>query len=263
MDPTQAIILGFIQGITEWLPISSTGHLRITEAFFGLKLPLFFDFTLHIGTLIVVLLFFRKDLRTSLMALLRKDFKSENLNVFALLLVGSTPTAVIGIGLTIVEEAHFSNVLLIAGAFAVSGIVLYLSKNKTEGKKEITFIEALAIGTAQGIALVPGLTRSGLTIATALFLGVKQEKAFKFSFFLSVPAVIGALALTLYEQNMTLTFPGVGFQEILLGIGLSLAVGYFSLGLLRKLLFAKKFYLFAFYCWSVAIVVLLLSRVFQ
>jgi undecaprenyl-diphosphatase len=117
----------------------------------------------------------------------------------------------------------------------------------------------LAIGTAQGIALIPGISRSGLTIATALLLGVRREKAFKFSFLLSVPAVIGALGLTLYEQNEALTLVGIGWTEILVGIALSLVVSYFALKLLWKALAGKKFYLFAFYCWLIGAVLLALS----
>ncbi len=263
MDPIHAIILGFIQGISEWLPISSTGHLRIAEKFFGLSLPLSFDFSLHLGTLIVVLLFFRKDLKMSLMALMRKDFESENGKIFPLVLVGITPTAIIGIILVNLLEPNFSDILFIAGAFLVSGIVLYLSRNRTEGTEEITYLKALAIGVAQGLAFFPGLSRSGLTIATALFLAVRQKMAFKFSFFLSIPAVSGALVLTLFEQNIMLEFTGIGFQEILLSIAVSSIVGYFSLGLLKKLLAMRRFHLFGFYCWIIASILLMASLIIQ
>ena len=137
MDPTQSIILGFIQGITEWLPISSTGHLRILENFFGLSLPLSFDFSLHLGTLFVVLLFFRRDIKMSLMAFVRKDFESENGKILPLIFVGIAPTAVIGIILVNLIEPNFSEVLLIALAFLVSGTLLFLSRNRTEGTEEI------------------------------------------------------------------------------------------------------------------------------
>jgi undecaprenyl-diphosphatase len=120
-------------------------------------------------------------------------------------------------------------------------------------------LAALAIGTAQGIALIPGLSRSGLTIATALLLGVRREKAFTFSFLLSVPAVIGALGLTLYEQHEVLTLVGVGWTEILVGIAVSIVVSYFALKLLWKALAGKKFYVFAFYCWLIGAILLALS----
>jgi undecaprenyl-diphosphatase len=259
MDPIQAIILGFIQGVTEWLPISSTGHLRIAEGFLGLAVPLLFDVTLHVGTLIIILLFFRRDIKTILSALVKGDFKSENGKLIPLIIVGTVPTALIGVIFSHAIEAYFSNFLPIAGAFLTYGVVLYCSKTGQERKENITYMEALAIGTAQGIALIPGISRSGLTIAIALLLGIRREKAFKFSFLLSVPAVIGALGLTLYEQHETLTLAGVGLTEILVGIAVSLVVSYFALKLLWKALAGKKFYLFAFYCWLLGAVLLALS----
>jgi undecaprenyl-diphosphatase len=259
MDPIQAIILGFIQGVTEWLPISSTGHLRITEQFLGLAVPLLFDVTLHVGTLIIILLFFRKDIKTILAALVKGDFKSENGKLIPLIIVGTVPTALIGVVFSNAIETYFSNFLPIAGAFITCGVVLYFSKSGQERKENITYMEALAIGAAQGVALIPGLSRSGLTIAIALLLGIRREKAFKFSFLLSVPAVIGALGLTLYEQHETLNLAGVGLTEILVGIAVSLVVSYFALKLLWRVLAGKKFYLFAFYCWLLGAVLLALS----
>lgn len=259
MDPIQAIILGFIQGMTEWLPISSTGHLRITEHFLGLTLPLLFDVTLHIGTLIIILLFFRKDIKLVLLALAKGYFTSENGKLIPLIIVGTVPTALIGVAFSYTIETAFTSFLPIAGAFITCGVVLYGSKTRTGQKENITYTAALVIGTAQGLALIPGLSRSGLTIATALMLGVRREKAFKFSFLLSVPAVLGALGLMLYEQYGMLTLAGVSLMEILLGVTVSLVVSYFALKLLWKALAGRKFYLFGFYCWLIGAVLLALS----
>jgi undecaprenyl-diphosphatase len=259
MDLIQTIILGLIQGWTEWLPISSTGHLRLAEHFFGLGTPILFDGLLHVGTLIVTLVFFRKDIKNILVALGKRDFKTENGKLIPLIIVGTVPTALIGVIFGNVIEAFFSNLLLIAGAFIFCGVALYSSKIGNEREESISYLEALAIGTAQGIAITPGISRSGLTIAVALLLGVKREKAFKFSFLLSVPAIIGALGLTLYEQHDALVLAGVGLTEILAGVAVSMVVGYFALTLLRKIIAHKKFYLFAFYCWLLGIVLMALS----
>ncbi len=261
MDPIQAVILGFIQGVTEWLPISSTGHLRITEQLLGFTLPLLFDVTLHVGTLAVILFFFREDIKTVLFALAKGAFKSENGKLIPLIIVGSVPTALIGVGFTFTNtiETVFNSFLPIAGAFITCGVVLYLSKTGREQNENITYLAALAIGTAQGIALIPGISRSGLTIATALLLGVGRKKAFKFSFLLSVPAVIGALGSTLYVQHETLTLLGVSWTEILIGISVSMVVSYFALKLLWRVLAGEKFYLFAFYCWLIGAILLALS----
>jgi undecaprenyl-diphosphatase len=259
MDPIQAIILGLIQGLTEWLPISSTGHLRITERFMGLTVPLLFDVSLHAGTLIVTLLFFRKDIKNILVALGKRDFKTENGKLIPLIIVGTVPTALIGAVFSNATETYFSNFLPMAGAFIICGVVLYCSKIGNERKENITYMEALVIGTAQGIAIIPGISRSGLTITVALLLGIRREKAFKFSFLLSVPAVIGALGLTFYEQHGALTLAGVGLTEIFVGIAVTIVVSFLALKLLWKILAGKKFYLFAFYCWLIGIALIALS----
>ena len=259
MDPIQAILLGFIQGLTEWLPISSTGHLRVVEQLFGLALPLLFDVVLHVGTLVVVLFYFRKDVKSILEAIVKGDFKSEKGKTIPLLIVGTVPTALIGglFGNNI--ETYFSSLMPIAGAFITCGIILYLSKTRQEQNGNLTYMAALAIGTAQGISLIPGISRSGLTIATALLIGVRRQRAFKFSFLLSVPAIIGALGLTLYEQYEMLTLVGVGTTEILIGIVVSLVVSYFALKLLWKAIIGRKIHMFAFYCWLIAAALILLS----
>ena len=261
MNPIQAILLGFIQGVTEWLPISSSGHLRITEQLLGLRLPLLFDVSLHVGTLAVILIFFRKDIKAIIAALAKGDFKSENGKLILLILIGTVPTALLGVGFSFNDtvETIFSGFLPIAGAFITCGVILYISKIGREQTCTISYLVALAIGTAQGIALIPGISRSGLTIATAILLGVRRDKAFKFSFLLSVPAIIGALGLTLYKQHEMLTLVGVGWMEILFGIAVSMIVSYFALKLLWKALAGKKFYLFAFYCWLIGALLLILS----
>jgi undecaprenyl-diphosphatase len=259
MDLIQTIILGLIQGLTEWLPISSTGHLRLTEHFSGLEVPILFDVLLHVGTLMVTLLFFRKDIRNILVALGKWDFKTENGKLIPLIIVGTIPTALIGVIFGNAIEALFSNLLPIASAFVICGVALYSSKIGNEKKESISYLEALAIGTAQGVAIIPGISRSGLTIAVALLLGTKREKAFKFSFLLSVPAIIGALGLTSYEQHEALALAGVGWTEILVGVAVSIVVGYFALSLLKKIVIHKKFYFFAFYCWLLSIVLIALS----
>jgi undecaprenyl-diphosphatase len=250
MDLLQAITLGFIQGLTEWLPISSTGHLKIAEDLLGLtSLPLLFDVILHIGTLTIILIFFRKDIKLILTALSKRDFKSENGKLIPLIIIGTLPTAFIGAIFNTPIEIYFSGFLPIAGAFLVCGVVIFISKTGTERRENVSYIVALAMGTAQGVALIPGLSRSGLTIATGLMLGLKRQKTFKFSFLLSVPAVIGALGLTLYEQHAMLAVVGITWTEILFGISVAILVGYLALKFLWKVLLNRKFYLFAFYCW--------------
>jgi len=127
--------------------------------------------------------------------------------------------------------------------------MLFFAKAGREKVDEIGFSEAFLIGVAQGIAVIPGLSRSGLTITVALLLGIRREKAFKFSFLLSIPAVVGALALTLYTESKALA--SLGLAEIAVGTVVAMIVGYFALKLLWKTLAKGKFHLFAFYCWAI------------
>ena len=259
MDPIQAIILGFIQGTTEWLPISSTGHLRIAERSMGLQVPLLFDVTLHVATLLVILIYFRSDVKNILLALVRRDFKSENGKLIPLIIVGTVPTALLGIVFGDALDTYFNSYLALGAGFVVSGVVLYVSKFSHEKKDDITYVDALLIGVAQGIALFPSVSRSGTTIAIALLLGISRKKAFKFSFLLSIPAVIGAEGLTLYQQRTELALAGIGLTEIVVGCVITIIVSFLALKLLWKTLANKKFYLFAFYCWLVGVALVALS----
>ncbi|MEM3378470.1 MAG: undecaprenyl-diphosphate phosphatase [Candidatus Bathyarchaeia archaeon] len=259
MNLLETVILGIIQGLTEWLPISSTGHLRVAERLVGLQVPILFDGVLHLGTLMVTLIFFRKDLKELLATLRRRDFKSEKGQLILPIIVGTVPTALIGVFFGSTIETFFSQLLPIAGAFFACGVVLYISKIGRERTNRVGLLEAVAIGTAQGIAIIPGASRSGLTIAVALLLGLKREKAFYFSFLLSVPAIIGALGLTLYEQHAALAAASIGWIELIAGVGVSMVIGYFALRILQKIVVGRKFYLFAFYCWLFGILLLAFS----
>jgi len=255
----KTITLGTIQGLTEWLPISSTGHLRLAEQFLGLKAPILFDVILHIGTLVVIFLFFRQDINHALSALVRLDFKTESGRLIPLIIIGTVPTALIGLVFGDLIENVFQNLLPIATAFAVCGTLLYSSKIGKERTDSINYLEAIIIGVAQGIAIIPGISRSGTTIAVALLLGIKREKAFKFSFLLSIPAIIGALGLTVYKQFFELTTAGLGWIEIIAGMIVAMSVGYLALKFLWKILAKKKFHLFAFYCWLFGAVLIVMG----
>ena len=255
----KTIILGIIQGLTEWLPISSTGHLRLVEHFLGLKVPIFFDVILHVGTLIVVLAFFRREVGKTLSAIAHLDFKTEYGKMMPLIIVGVTPTVLIGLISGRLIEETFQGVLPIAIAFIVCGLMLYSTKVRKEKTESIGYSTAMMIGIAQGIAIIPGISRSGATIAVALLLGIKREKAFEFSFLLSIPAILGALGLTVYTELSKLTSTTLGWSEILVGVIVAMLVGYFAIKLLWKILAKKKFHLFAFYCWLLGAVLIALS----
>ncbi|MEM2118212.1 MAG: undecaprenyl-diphosphate phosphatase [Candidatus Bathyarchaeia archaeon] len=258
----ETAVLGTIQGLTEWLPISSTGHLKVAEHFLhflGTQDSLLFEFMLHIGTLLVVLFFFREDIKKILAALVRLDFKTEYGKLLPLIIVGTIPAVAVGVLLKEPVEQTFQNLLPIAVAFVVFGLVLYLSKTGKEEKDSIDYLTAVIVGVAEGLAIIPGVSRSGATIAIALLLGIKREKAFKFSFLLSIPAIIGSIGYTAYKDYGTLATAGLGWTEILVGIAVAMIVGYLTINLLWKILAQKKFHFFALYCWLFGITLIALS----
>lgn len=244
MDLIQVLILAIIQGITEWLPISSSGHLVVVQEYFGLAPPVIFDVMLHVGTLLVVLVVFWKDLAEILKAVAQLDFVSKDGKLAIFIVVGNIPTALIGFIFRDIFKSFFSNPLAVGIALLGTGCILYVSKYGENGK-EMSYLDALLIGIAQGIAIIPGVSRSGITIATGLLSKLRKETVFKFSFLLSVPAVIGA-AVT---ESSDISLPEIDGSTMILGVIVSMIIGYVALKLLQRLLFQKRFHLFAFYCW--------------
>jgi undecaprenyl-diphosphatase len=214
MDILQSIILGLIQGITEWLPISSTGHLRVAEHFFGLAVLLLFDVTLHVGTLLVTLIYFRGAIKNVLSALWHRNFRSEDGKLILPIIIGTIPTAAIAVLIGNDLDTYFSTLLLLGAGLIAGGIVLFTSKFSVERKSAISMPEAFLIGLMQGISIILSISRSDLTIAVALLLGIKREVAFKFSFLLSIPAVLGALGFELYQQQGALSLAGINGIEV-------------------------------------------------
>ncbi len=259
MDLLQAIILGSIQGTTEWLPISSTGHLRIAERLFGLTVPLLFDVVLHVGTLAVTLIYFRKDIKNILTALWKRNLQSEDGKLIIPIIIGTIPTAIIGALIGNELDQNFNSMLLLGAGFIASGIILFASKLSKETKTKISYPTAFLIGIMQGISIIPSISRSGLTIAVMLLLGIKREIAFRFSFLLSIPAVIGALALTLYQEQGAISLAGISSIELIASLIVTVAISFLALTLLWKTLANKKFHLFAFYCWLIGTALIILS----
>jgi undecaprenyl-diphosphatase len=190
-------------------------------------------------------------------ALVRLDFKTEEGKLAIFLVVGSIPTALIGLLFHDTLEALFYNPLIVGAALLVTGLFLYISKRQ-ETTRKLSFLDSILIGIAQGVAIVPGISRSGLTIATGLLRKVERETAFKYSFLLSVPAIIGA---TITEsRELAINHPDL--VPMLLGVITSFLVGYASLKLLKKIVMKKRLHLFAYYCWIVGIAVVVSSCFF-
>lgn len=253
------VILGIVQGLTEWLPISSTGHLRLFEVLIDFQVPILFDVILHSGTLIVILVFFRQRIRKMLLSLVTLDFNTEEGSLMPLIFVGVIPTVLIGVFFGGLIEEIFQYIIPIGVAFLFHGTVLYISKFGKEKNKKISYSTAILMGVAQGISIIPGVSRSGMTIAVALLLGIERRKAFEFSFLLSIPAILGALGYTVLTELGDLISVGVRWEEILGGVLVSMLVGYLALKLLWKTLAERKFHLFAFYCLTLGLLLIFVA----
>ncbi len=269
--PLYALILGLIQGLTEFLPVSSSGHLVIAQQFLGLKEPnLLFDTWLHFATLIAVCFFYRrdiidilKDLWSQAKAALGKKsdaFSPDRPAILGWLVVlASVPTALIGFLAKDYFEELFGSTHSVAVALLITATLLIATKFIKTQDKGLTWWKALLIGLIQGLAITPGISRSGSTIALALFLGISATKSARFSFLLSIPAICGALLLqVLHLGSADLTLLQNSWPALALGFVAAMASGLLALILLVKLLKAQKFYLFAPYLVIIATVTLVM-----
>ncbi len=267
MDIWQAVLLGVVQGITEWLPVSSSGHLVLFQSFLA-DPPLLFDVMLHLGTLLVILIFLKSDIVRIISGawcearekgLSWKSLKNEeNLRTIFLVLVGTVPTGIIGLILNkYFVDAIFSSLWTVSICLMITGTFLLFAKEKGEKKThQLTVGEVLLIGTFQGLAILPGISRSGITITAGLLFYMKSREAGTFSFLLFIPAVLGAVVLRFGDVTAFST------QGLLLpalaGTATSVVVGYASLWLLYRILDRDRLRLFAPYCLLVGFMVLLL-----
>lgn len=234
--------------MAEWLPISSTAHLKIAEHFIpGLTVTPLFNVTLHVGTLVVVVFYFRREIKSILSAVAHLDFKSEHGQLIPLIVVATVPTAIIGLLYVSFLEDTLQTILIIGITFLIGAAILYTSRIGKETKEAITFKTALLMGTAQGFAIFPGLSRSGVTISIALLIGLRREKAFKFSFLLSIPAIIGDLIVEAYKRRGQLALQTIGPIELIIGIAVAMVAGYVAIKLVSKTVMSKKFHYFAIY----------------
>lgn len=253
MTLLQSIFLGALQGIAEFLPVSSSGHLVVFRNFMNLgDIPALYDVLLHVATLLVVLIVFRKkiiDLIKSLVRfIIRKNDESDrvNLRLIVVILVASVFTAALGFAienLDISEKPKIVSVL-----FLVTAAVLLLTrfiKVKTGGYENIGIRTAVITGIAQGLAVLPGISRSGMTIASSLYAGIDKENAGEYSFLLSIPAIAGALILELRDlgQLNSAVTPAV----IAAGMVTAFVVGLLSVLFLLSLIKKNKLYYFSFY----------------
>jgi len=251
----QATFLAIIQGLTEFLPISSSGHLVLLQKIFRVSTPpVLFDILLHLGTLLAVVIFFRKVLCS-----LIKDWK-KNLTMWKLLIIGTFPVAIFGYWINKLIEEIFNSLKFVGFMWLIMGAMLLRTKKlKQQGQKNklvnIKNVDALVIGIFQAFALFPGISRSGSTIIGGLTRQLSEENAFNFSFLLAIPAILGATVLKLKDG----TGGGIGPATTIVCLTIAGIAGYFSLRFLQKVLQSNKFYLFGWYCLGLGVIGLLVS----
>ena len=260
-----AVLLGLLQGLTEFLPVSSSGHLALAQSLIpGFSQPgVLFDVTLHIGTLVAVCIYFWQDLRGMALSLFssgRGDAAASR-RMLWLLIAGSVPTAAIGLLFRKQFEAMFSDVYGVGVWFIVTGVLLFLTDRVSTRGRELSamrLLDALVIGIAQGLAIIPSLSRSGATIAAGVFLGLERGLLVRYSFLLSIPAVAGAFVLELVTHRHEAL---EGFDPLAYGAGTlaALVVGYWSIGVLLNMTRSRRLSVFAYYCWAVGGLALFLA----
>lgn len=202
------LILALVQGILEWFPVSSSGHMAITEMFLGISSGLEFEIALHFGTLMAVFVYFRKDIVSIIRDLLNFKFNTSNARLGLLILVASIPVAFLGF----IFRAYFqlsSSLIILGLGWVVTSLALFagsFSNNKLKNSSFLSYPKALVIGFAQFLSLIPGVSRSGMTISSGLLFGLNEKEAIKFSYLLSIPAIIGANLVTFGNKAIPFEF---------------------------------------------------------
>ncbi len=246
------IIMAFIQGVTEFLPVSSSGHLVLAGKAFGLDEPgAGLEIALHFGTLLSIIVFYWKDI----VALVKSanSIKSESVKLIALILMASIPSAVIGLSFNDQLTSYFDKPAFASAMLLVTGLVLLSTLIIKRSGAKITLPRAIAIGISQAFAILPGISRSGITIVTARNTGIDGKTAARFSFFMAIPAIAGANLLQVIDHASDLRI------DYIPGVLIAFVIGYISLRILIKVLDKGKIWVFGPYCLALGIIGLILS----
>ena len=274
MTYLSSFLLGLVQGLAEFLPISSSGHLSIAQNLLGLntEIPEFFDVLLHLGTLVAVFVAYWRDICDMVAELIhgvgdlvhgttpRQVPPARRL--ILLIIVGTLPLFIL-LPIHKQVQALSNNMVFIGAALVVTGFLLFACDLVRKGKKTertATIADVLVVGLGQAIATMPGISRSGMTIATGCFMGFERKFAVRFSFLLSIPAVLGANILSLKDALDA----GIIWAEVpmsVVGVVTASVVGYACIRLLRLVAEKGRFGAFAYYCWAVGLLTLLLNAI--
>ncbi len=280
MNLIQSVLMGIVQGLSEFLPVSSSAHLVFTSNFYKVfkNIPIaeqateevFFDIMLHLGTLIAVLIFFRKDVieitKALFKAILKWDFSSHLAKLGLYIIAGTVVTIILALPFNEVANHLVFHPALVGGLLIVTGGVLFLSEYLSKKKsttKEVGLKQALLIGLAQGLAVLPGFSRSGWTIATGLFTGLDRQTAARYSFLLSIPIILGAsmvYPLVKIDIHEAVTY---NWYSIIIGTIVSGTVGYLCIKYFMKFISKFSLNIFGWYCIIMGIFTFLFFNVFK
>ncbi|TSA25065.1 undecaprenyl-diphosphatase UppP [bacterium] len=260
MTALKSIILGIVQGLTEFLPVSSSGHLVIFQKLLKFNDPsVLFEIAVHLGTLVAVIIYFRKDIWEIIQSIFNwrkdapKNIKYAHHLLFHLI-IASVITAIIGFAFKDIFESLFENTVLVGFMLIITGGILFASdKIRNTTKKKMSVPSSLLVGFAQSIAIIPGISRSGATITTGIFTGRTRDLATRFSFLLSIPAILGATILKIKNMQSAMSSSEVVLNFILGGI-VAAIVGYFAISFLIKMIKQAELFYFSIYCWIIGII---------
>ena len=253
MNFIDAILLGILQGATEFLPVSSSGHLALAQNLLDdfTQPGLLFDVLLHVGTMVAVIAYFWKDLLGLLTSPWRRDDTGRvQRRMLALIVLGSIPTALIGLSFKDLFEGLFDRPMIVCLMLLVTGSLLIVAerfRSIRRTQEQMTWKDAVVVGIVQGLAIIPGISRSGSTIATLLMRGIDGETAARFSFLLALPAVFGAALLSLKDLDQVTREV---IPAYLAGTGAALLTGLLCIHFLMGIIRRRRLSWFAFYCWG-------------
>jgi len=266
MNLIETIILGIVQGLTEFLPISSSGHLVIFQKLLGIYANnIAFEVFVHFGTLLSVLVIYYRDITQMISSFCQAIFhknrigrfqQDANLRWAIYIIVGTLPAVIVGLLFNTFIEQIFHSTRLVGIALIVTALVLFLTRFLSIENKNLSVPKSLLIGFAQMIAILPGISRSGFTISAGLFSGINRNEAARFSFLLALPAILGATLLKL-KDLLTLGLQGLTWLNLIVGLLIAFLVGYLAIRFLLRIIQSGKFSWFAPYCLVLGGVVLL------
>ena len=269
-----SVLLGLIQGVAEFLPISSSGHLAIAEHLLGMsgasEIPEFFDVLLHLGTLIAVFAAYWEDIRDMVLEFFGgvRDLARHSTptpvpparRMILLIIVGTLPLFAV-LPIKDLVEGLANNMYFVGAALLVTGCLLFASDRVRKGRKterNATLVDVLLVGVAQAIATCPGISRSGTTITAGCFVGFERKFAVRYSFLMSIPAILGANVLAL-KDVLESNIAAADIPVYLIGMAVSAVVGYLCIRLLKMIAEKGKFGFFAYYCWAAGALTLILT----